>query len=965
MTAKIERFGGIAPKVSPNLLPNAYGVTATNLRIDSGVIVPLKGTTLSTTVSNLVRSIYRYDGTGTDMWLTWNTPGVDVVKSPVPNDAYDRVYFTGDGEPKYNHSININNSGSAFLLGMPRPAFAPILSTSGPTSEQVTSGKTFTSQSTQTPGNPSGSLTLSGNATVTTPSTVAATALVTGRRYKIVTIGSTNFTLVGASTNAVDTVFVATGPGTGTGTAIAANGLARTTAGARWSVSGYSTESYVNACAVSFSIPLRAYAAACGLNSDPTTNTLLKSIDYAVVGEADGTWSIYESNKKIKNYGKKEDDDVFEIEYAGTSITYRQNGQVIRTVKTVGNRTFYVDTSLDGPASGTGTFSEIWAIDFGTYTVPVAANTVFQAGSLTLTTSDARTSVSKNSITKVRFGKESMSASAWNSQATSSESYVDKAVVRFSFGSTTKAAAIGLNKPSLVKTGYQDIDYALVTASNGHVFVYENGTQRADAGVFSTTDVFQIESDGTQVKYTKNNGSPIYTSGVAVTTGSRFYVDTSLKDIGASINGIVFGQYVDDPTAVDQANQIAQDAVTAQVTIADRTYVYSYVSPLGEEGPPSPAGVITVDVLQKVTLTFNTANFSNEMTPSGATASYNLGAGARRRIYRTATGATDTQFLFVADVDISQSTFDDTLKDEALGELLPSLNWYAPPSTMQGIVGTPNGFVVGFNGNTICPSELFLPHAYNPFNQLSFPSDVTGIAPVGDSLLVFTKTKPFLVTGNNPEGLSAIVIDHPQTCVNKRSIVNMHGYVMFASPDGLVSAVANDMTVVTKDLLTRDQWQAYSPSTLRGFYYEGIYVGITDTTQFMLDMRGQEPQLITLSGFDVVGGYNDLQNDILYLIASDGTINTWETGANKTFTWKSKPTFMSSPVCPSAMRVYADGSVTATLYADDVQVFSSTITDSKIIRLPGGYRAMKFQIQLSGSARVQSVAFAQAASELL
>lgn len=48
---------------------------------------------------------------------------------------------------------------------------------------------------------------------------VAATALVNGGKYQILTAGTTNFTLVGSPNSTVGTQFVATGPGTGTGTA--------------------------------------------------------------------------------------------------------------------------------------------------------------------------------------------------------------------------------------------------------------------------------------------------------------------------------------------------------------------------------------------------------------------------------------------------------------------------------------------------------------------------------------------------------------------------------------------------------------------------------------------------------------------------------------------------------------------------------------------------------------------------
>ena len=51
------------------------------------------------------------------------------------------------------------------------------------------------------------------------PITVNANQISAGIRYKIKTVGTTSFTSIGASSNAVGTLFVATGPGSGTGTA--------------------------------------------------------------------------------------------------------------------------------------------------------------------------------------------------------------------------------------------------------------------------------------------------------------------------------------------------------------------------------------------------------------------------------------------------------------------------------------------------------------------------------------------------------------------------------------------------------------------------------------------------------------------------------------------------------------------------------------------------------------------------
>lgn len=59
-----------------------------------------------------------------------------------------------------------------------------------------------------------------GTITVAAVSTnpIAATAMINGTTYVIESTGTTDFTLVGAASNAIGTSFTATGPGTGTGT---------------------------------------------------------------------------------------------------------------------------------------------------------------------------------------------------------------------------------------------------------------------------------------------------------------------------------------------------------------------------------------------------------------------------------------------------------------------------------------------------------------------------------------------------------------------------------------------------------------------------------------------------------------------------------------------------------------------------------------------------------------------------
>ncbi len=1020
MAIKIDQFSGKAPKVSDHLLKDNMATVATNLRIDSGAITALKGVTQTDTTTSTHRSIYRYRIPISPFyqWLGWTTQNVNVIRSPVPNDRYNRIYITGNGEPKYKY-FDTNNAvpSSEYLLGVPRPKPIEKLTESGISTDSLIGGKAFTP----------GAMTITGvNAVVdATGATASPGSFVIGRFYTIDSIiGTTQDqwnTIAGTSASpkvyASTSTFVCVniGTGYGTGTAHSSPGISRTVAGADWTSGGYSNISYPYNCVLRFSISVMNASAAIGLNIDQNITTLPGKIDWAVQGNSNGSYKILNNGSPV-TFGsiaanKYTSTDVFEIEYIDKTINVSINGNIVYSNKKVaGGLTYFMAASLQGTASSSGTSSQITDIEFGQYVITaltittiagsfvvnnkytiltlgsgtdwnVIAGTsgvtytigspftalsagsgtgtastanVFKAGEMTLSSNTNNVTIDKNSVKKTK------GAVGWNAQATSSQSFVGPCIAKFQFGSLTSPAAAGLNTPPLTAVGMNTLDFAFVTTTAGHVGIYENGVVKgADYGAFTAADVFQIECTAAgSIVYSKGP-TVLYTSATTGNLTKNFFFDCSLNKIDASITGIQLG--------TNLTNSDVLIAATADLTEKDRTYVYSYVTPLGEEGPPSPpTSKITVNDLQTVILTFPA--ITTEITPNDGngtaySAPYNIANGLRR-IYRTATGTTSTEFLHVGDCSVNNLTFEDNLLDVALGEPLPSLNWFPPPLDMQSVTSTPNGFIVGYSGNSLCVSEAMFPHAFNPFNQLGFTGNVTGIATTGDSLVVFTDEAPYLVTGSTPGTLTAIRIDHQQTCANKASIVNMGGYVLFASPDGLCSVTANDMAIETQNYLTRDQWQAYSPSTMRGYLYEGVYIGFSDTKQFMFDRR-QDPAVLTdISGFTVSSGFNDLSEDKLYVLDNTGHISTWETGSNQTYTWKSKLAREATAICPAALRLYATGDVVFKLYADGTLVFTATVTNSNVVRLPGGYRAKEFQIEVSGSGVLQSFAIASSVSEL-
>lgn len=64
-------------------------------------------------------------GVNPDTWLTFDTRDVDIVRSPIVNDSFDRYYWAGDGAPKMNTYDRIFAGSDEFLLGVPTPTNAP------------------------------------------------------------------------------------------------------------------------------------------------------------------------------------------------------------------------------------------------------------------------------------------------------------------------------------------------------------------------------------------------------------------------------------------------------------------------------------------------------------------------------------------------------------------------------------------------------------------------------------------------------------------------------------------------------------------------------------------------------------------------------------------------------------------------------------------------------------------------
>ena len=369
------------------------------------------------------------------------------------------------------------------------------------------------------------------------------------------------------------------------------------------------------------------------------------------------------------------------------------------------------------------------------------------------------------------------------------------------------------------------------------------------------------------------------------------------------------------------------------LTPNDVSYVYTFVTAFGEEGPPSsPSSIIQLDDTQTTTLSLPTSD-----QPSG---NYNFGSGAKKRIYRSNTGSTNTQFQFVGEVVYTATSFDDLLDADELGEVLPSATWIGPPDDntslypdgpLKGLISLAQGTMAGFTGKRFCLSEPFLPHAWPIGYRITTEEDIVAIASTANGVAALTDGQPYFITGTEPSAMTAVRIDLAQACVNVNSVVDMGNYVLYAGPDGLCILESASGSVITAGLVSVKQWNAdYYPTTIRAFRHEGTYVAFHANGGWVFDPRADENALSTLTiSAEVRGGYMNPKDGELYIIVGNKIKKYRGSTTSKTATFKSKKYVTPAPVSMSWVSVHANEyPATVKVYGDGALLAHYTLTKS-------------------------------------
>jgi hypothetical protein len=398
---------------------------------------------------------------------------------------------------------------------------------------------------------------------------------------------------------------------------------------------------------------------------------------------------------------------------------------------------------------------------------------------------------------------------------------------------------------------------------------------------------------------------------------------------------------------------VSGTATDGTVTATNSAYVATYVSSWGEEGPPSLASAVaTWRPGQTVTVTLPSA-------PSGA---YSI---SKVRLYRSATSNSRTGYQFVAEINVGAANYADTALTSTLGEVCTTWDFTPPVDNMQGLVDMGNGILAAYADSTVYFCEPGFPYAWPVKYETAVGAPVVGLGVFGQGLFVGTTKGASVITTVDPASVTEEPVKGADACLSRRSIVSLSGGVAYAGNDGLAWVGPGGYRNLTANLLTREQWQAYAPTSIYGYEFEGRYYAFYDTGTkqgSLIFTFGEEASFVECDEW-CSAAYVDLKADSMFVVKSN-VLYEWGKGAALTAKWKSKAWRFSGGVSMARGMVEADTyPVRFEYFVDTVSRLVYQVPDRTPFPLPA-VRGALIAYQVDTSSRVSTVAVATSTKEL-
>lgn len=452
-------------------------------------------------------------------------------------------------------------------------------------------------------------------------------------------------------------------------------------------------------------------------------------------------------------------------------------------------------------------------------------------------------------------------------------------------------------------------------------------------------------------------------------------------------------------------------AVTGGSTPTEtRAYVYTWVTGYGEESAPSPPTNGTGNANGTWPLTFTAPT-------TGVTDERNI---THINVYRTITSSEGSAtYYFVAQIPIADTSYNDAVPTTtvALANVLKSIFWTPPPEDLEGMVSMPNGMIAGWRANEIWFCEPYRPHAWPVSYTVSVEFPIVGMGVIGQTVIACTTGNPYAVSGVNPAVMAVSRLAQFEPCLSRGSIVSTPAGVVYASSNGLAVALPGSVTVVSRSMVGKESWQellvlpTLRAAPLNGGYYcwGSVRGGCFDLDAFQSDAFLQDDFTGSYIGAfidinDPRIAFNSLRNTSVvtnnvmtdhwtgevFLIRDQKVLwlDISNTRVEGPYKWRSKRFNMKDRKNIAAMRVWFDLNGTeptlnpvpdltlvqalkadqwgiVRVYADNQLVYTNELrTAGQLMRLPSGFKAQYYQIEIEARVEVSKIEVASTVKEL-
>lgn len=364
-----------------------------------------------------------------------------------------------------------------------------------------------------------------------------------------------------------------------------------------------------------------------------------------------------------------------------------------------------------------------------------------------------------------------------------------------------------------------------------------------------------------------------------------------------------------------------------------------------------------------------------ESAPSTATASLNMFGGGYNTL--TLPAATDPQvthvrlyrvggqlssFNLVKELPISTVTYLDDVSDAQVAldigtSLLRTTDNSTPPANLQHLV-TAYAIMFGAEDSRLRFTPINEPNNWPVLNFIEFGQAITGLAPVANGLLVFTKFKTFIVTGTTPTTLSRYELSADQGCIDARSIQVSGAEAWWASSDGICVSSGGRPAVITRPKLGKLELSATHSAMFDEMYY------LRQSSGAILKIDANTFITATVNAESLV-----VANDKLYGKVGSVLHELFAGTSDLSFTFKSARIAEGSFTSRKSYNkvfVYSKGSVTIKILIDDEVLVTKQLNneDNHKIQLPQtSQMGYYIQFEITGTGEVFEIEYAATPQE--